>query len=176
MSRVLNRITKEYKIKAHTPDYPTEQWIINPDLSNVVGVDIKYWVIEGDAVREMTDAEKDAAYLEEFRTAKMAEIDGKTNELISEGFTYDNKVFSMSAEAQINWTNLFMIRTTLSYPFEVSTLDGGCYDFQNSDALAIFYSTGLSFKKGIMDSGRELRKDCLEVTTIADLNLIVDER
>ena len=60
MADVLNRTTKEYRRSVNTPDYPAGTWIINPNLSAVVGVDRKYWQINGDSVSEMSQAEKDA--------------------------------------------------------------------------------------------------------------------
>jgi hypothetical protein len=60
MSTVLHRTTKEFLGSVHTPDYPTGTWIVNPDLSSVSGVPIKYWKITGDAVSEMNQTEKDA--------------------------------------------------------------------------------------------------------------------
>jgi len=60
MAAVLNRTTKQYIPSANTPDYPVVDWIINPDLSAVVDVPNKYWVITGDVVSEMTQEEKDA--------------------------------------------------------------------------------------------------------------------
>lgn len=61
MSSALHRTTKEYLESVNTPEYPTETWIINPDLSSVSGVDSKYWKITGDVVSEMNQTEKDAA-------------------------------------------------------------------------------------------------------------------
>jgi hypothetical protein len=58
MSNVLNRTTKQYLISVSTPDYPDVDWIINPDLSSVVGIAEKYWKISGDSVLEMTSEEK----------------------------------------------------------------------------------------------------------------------
>lgn len=60
MASVLNRITKEFRPRANTPDFPTAQWIINPDLSAVAGFLPKYWIITGDVVTLMTPAERDA--------------------------------------------------------------------------------------------------------------------
>lgn len=59
MSDVLNRTTKEQKFSVHTPNYSVVDWIINPDLSGVVGVPVKYWKITGDVVSEMNQSEKD---------------------------------------------------------------------------------------------------------------------
>lgn len=55
MANVLNKITKQYLKSVNTPNYPIEEWIINPVLPNC---DKKYYVIEDDIVREMTQLEK----------------------------------------------------------------------------------------------------------------------
>ena len=55
MSNVLNRITQQYLVSVNTPDYSVVEWIINPVLPDCAK---KWWVIEGDLVREMTDTEK----------------------------------------------------------------------------------------------------------------------
>lgn len=58
MANVLNRITGEYLKSVNTPDYSTTDWIINPDLSRVVGVPVRYWKITEDLVSEMSETEK----------------------------------------------------------------------------------------------------------------------
>ena len=55
MANVLHRITRQYLKSKNTPNYPVEDWIINPVLPNC---DKKYYVIEGNIVREMTQLEK----------------------------------------------------------------------------------------------------------------------
>jgi len=60
MSDVLNRTTLQFKKSVNTPDYPTGDWVVNPDMSPVAGVAQKYWKLTGDIVSEMTQAEKDA--------------------------------------------------------------------------------------------------------------------
>ena len=59
MSDALNRETLAYLRSINTPDYPVESWVINPDLSAVEGVPPRYWKLTGDAVSEMSQAEKD---------------------------------------------------------------------------------------------------------------------
>ena len=83
MANVLNRTTKEFRRSVNTPDFPVENWIINPDLSSLIETDSKYWVIEGDTVRDMTDVEKDVVDADEAsatevaaKTAAKAVIDG----------------------------------------------------------------------------------------------------
>ncbi len=59
MAVVVNRQTARMIRSAHTPDYDTDEWLIKPDLSGVEGVSQAYWKVVGDAVVEMTDAEKE---------------------------------------------------------------------------------------------------------------------
>jgi hypothetical protein len=61
MANVLNRTTLEYLQSVNTPDFPEQDWIINPDLSSVEGVSSRYWKIDGDSVIPMT-AEEQAAF------------------------------------------------------------------------------------------------------------------
>lgn len=56
MADVVNRITKEYKKSVNTPDYLESEWIINPDF--VPDCELKYIVVEGNTIREMTVEEK----------------------------------------------------------------------------------------------------------------------
>lgn len=60
MAAVLNRTTLQYLPSVNTPDYPVLQWVIEPDLSAVVGVPHRYWKLTGDVVSEMTAPEKAA--------------------------------------------------------------------------------------------------------------------
>lgn len=63
MSTVINRTTLQVINSVYLPDYPSQDWIHNPDLSPVDGVPEKYWKIISDQVLEMTQGEKDAADL-----------------------------------------------------------------------------------------------------------------
>ncbi|MNK54739.1 hypothetical protein D3C87_737310 [compost metagenome] len=58
MASVLHRISKQYLDSANTPDYDPVSWIINPDLSAVIGLLPKYWIIEGDSIRAATTEER----------------------------------------------------------------------------------------------------------------------
>jgi hypothetical protein len=84
MANVLNRTTKVFVASANTVDYPVQDWIIEPDMSAVVGFPSKYWVITGDVVSLMSEAERDvldAAALEAQRDAKAARMDNLEDEL-----------------------------------------------------------------------------------------------
>lgn len=55
---VLNRFTKKFIPSVNEPDYPTNEWIHQPDLSSVSGLDPKYWKIVGDTVAPMSTSER----------------------------------------------------------------------------------------------------------------------
>lgn len=74
MSNALNRVSLQLKSSVNTPDFPADEWVINPDMSAVEGVDNKYWKLNGDIVSEMNPAEKDAVDLAASETAKDATI------------------------------------------------------------------------------------------------------
>lgn len=78
MASVLNRTTVEFLASVNTPDFPTQDWIINPDLTAVAGQPTKYWVITGDVVSLMDAAARavvDAAELEASRDDTTDRVD-----------------------------------------------------------------------------------------------------
>ena len=70
MANVLNRTTKQYLESVNTPDYPTQDWIINPDLSAVTGYAPKYWIITGNVVTLMDQTSRDAVDAADTSAAK----------------------------------------------------------------------------------------------------------
>ena len=78
MGDYLHRTSKQY-FESWSPNdlpEPLANYIEDPDLSAVVGVPRRYWVITGDVVSEMSQPEKDAvdaAILEAARDAAIQE-------------------------------------------------------------------------------------------------------
>lgn len=62
MGDYVHRTTKVYLRSVSPSDLsdPLENYIESPDLSNVVGVPSIYWIITGEIITEMSQAEKDA--------------------------------------------------------------------------------------------------------------------
>ena len=60
MANVINKTTNQFRRSAHTPDFPTGQWLIDPDVSDLERrkVPERYWKVSGKKVVEMTQAEK----------------------------------------------------------------------------------------------------------------------
>jgi len=76
MASVLNRTTRQYLQSVNTPDYPTLDWIIEPDLSAVVGFAAKYWIITGDVVTLMDQAARDAVDAAELEASRDSTTNG----------------------------------------------------------------------------------------------------
>ena len=65
MATVVNRADPSiFRVSANTPDYPADEWLINPPgfLALFDAVPSRYWKLTagGDDIEEMTQAEKDA--------------------------------------------------------------------------------------------------------------------
>ena len=100
---------------------------------------------------------------------KNREVDRRTQELISEGFLYDGKRFSLSQEAQLNWLGL----QSYSPPVEVTTIDDKAYSVAD---INLFVQAAASTKQSHLDSGRILKQQVLTATTQQELDAIVDNR
>jgi len=85
VSTALHRTTKQYVESADTPAFPTATWILNSAQANALwaaNVPTKYWNIVGDAVTEMSPAEKaavDASLLSSSRDKSVTELDQVEN-------------------------------------------------------------------------------------------------
>lgn len=60
MASVINKNTLEYLTSVNSPNYSTDNWVHNPDISAVTGVPWKYWKLNGSIVEEMNVSEKAA--------------------------------------------------------------------------------------------------------------------
>jgi len=87
VASVLNRTTREYRRSVNTPEYPVQDWIIDPDLSAVTGVPSRYWVITGDVVTEMDQAAKDAVDAQE-----LADLYDKLADTLEQSDSYDRAI------------------------------------------------------------------------------------
>jgi len=117
----------------------------------------------------------DSTTLHELKDQKKAAIDIKTGELIQAGFTFDNKIFSMSEPAQINWIAISANETLLSFPLKITTKDDKQYNLQQVDTSA-FYGAALAHKQGYLDSGRDLKILVDAAIDKAGVLAVVDDR
>lgn len=184
MATVLHRTTKELIHSVHTPNYPTAQWIHNPDLSEVEGVDPKYWKISGDDVVEMAQEEKDivdAQELADYKQAKIDAIDARTSELIMAGFPFDGQNFSMSEAAQRNWTGMGTVLALglLPFPLPISTVDEGTYILNDQAHCLQFLGAYMLYQAHPaypLSAGRVLKAQVNAATTKAEVDAVEDTR
>lgn len=118
----------------------------------------------------------DAVYLAHLKQKRYDEIDLKTETLIAQGFTYDGHVFSLSSEAQINWTNLYQARALFTYPMDATTKDQDAYSIADVATVEAFYQTGLGTVQYHLDGGRVLKVAVKAATTKAEIDAVVDNR
>ncbi len=135
--------------------------------------------IESDAGGYWVKENLSALTLEEYKSVRYNEIDSRTGELITQGFTYQNLVFSLSQNAQINILGLDNTKDdpALTYPIEYSTIDDSDhYYVQNATDLHYMYLTALATKKSYVDSGTLLKDAVRDAIDDDAVLLIIDNR
>jgi hypothetical protein len=86
MSRVVNKTTFESIDSANTPDYSTDDWLVNPASFDALvsgSVPRKYWKVNAtdDDLEEMTQTEKDVVDASEFPGNVVAKIEQASAEV-----------------------------------------------------------------------------------------------
>lgn len=110
---------------------------------------------------------------------KYYEIDKKTTELIGNGFSFDDTLFSLSQEAQMRMVGITQVREMpqVTYPIKWnSKKDDSVYDVANSSNLLGMFLTGLGTYRAHVDSGTALKNLVRAATTKAEVEAIVDPR
>lgn len=184
MANVINKTTLQYLKSVHTPDYMDGNWLINPDLSAVDGVAPKYWKIVNDQVVEMDSLEKEVVDLNDLPTIKqrkLADIDARSNEIIDEGITFDGHLFSLSANAQLNWNSIFTAMQGGLIPadadFEVSTKEPENDKYLlTPDKRNAFFGLILSTVSTILAGGRALKQQVKNATNKEQVEAVIDDR
>lgn len=105
------------------------------------------------------------------------QIDKRTEELIAEGFLFDGKVFSLSANAQRYWTGLMVGASAIAYPVVVNTLDDGAtYTIPNAGTVVGVYGAAMNTVKDRLGSGTDLKSEVRAASTVEAVNAVVDDR
>lgn len=146
-------------------------YIYEPNFGNgdIESVDGGYWI---------KDKAKGLTFLE-YKDLRFEEIDNRTFELISNGFTYNGLVFSLSQNAQINILGMDATRfdPAMNYPIEYSTLDDlNHYSVVDADDLHSMYLAALGTKKYYVDSGTVLKDAVRNAIDENAVSLIIDNR
>ena len=119
----------------------------------------------------------DLTNLAEYKTYKYNSIDLRSGELIAQGFVYNAKTFSMSANAQNNLLGTIIKKDVLTYPFAWNTKDNSeTYQIADATDMDAFFMTALGTKKAHQDSGSALKALVTAATTVAEVEAVVDAR
>jgi hypothetical protein len=97
-------------------------------------------------------------------------VDEWTSNNIKEGFVFDNHLFSMSENAQLNWSNIKNTPETL-FPLTLGCKDNSVYVLDYKQ-LNDFYNTSLFFKMSLLKQGTEIKQQilkCDEVSKVLDI-------
>jgi len=164
----------EYLVFAKTRD--------NSDYKDLVTKEIptKYWVIENEAVREMTTEEKaviDAIDFEAIRNKMMEQINTEIEQRIhkGKGFPWDDKFFSLSANAQVKWIGLVVGKDVQTYPLRVATKDDlEYYDIPDSDTVVQMYISGAKTVLEHIGTGTVVKEQLLKAATLEEAQTIFD--
>jgi hypothetical protein len=112
--------------------------------------------------------------LQELKDLRYKEIDSTSGYLIKQGFSFGGFDFSLSENAQINWTNLNLLPDEV-YPVLLSTNSEDTYTLQLADRDS-FYMTAVTKKLTSLNSGTQLKKliyDCVDEDCV---NAVEDTR
>ena len=82
MSTVVNKSTLQVKVSADPAEHDPSEWLIDPTLPDAPK---RYWIVEGDNLREATEEEKgpiDVQYLAEQKELRIQELREQYNEAL----------------------------------------------------------------------------------------------
>lgn len=116
-----------------------------------------------------------AITLDDNKAAKIIEIDKHTDAIIAQGFGYDSNRFSLSIEAQMNWSGLYTFQSIFSWPMGVTTLDNTTYELAQANLIP-FIVTASTVIATAIGSGRALKIAVNAAADQAALDAVVDSR
>lgn len=105
---------------------------------------------------------------------KYSEIDSRTGELISKGFVFDEKTFSLSANAQLNWSNILQLPESF-FPLDIMTVEEDVFTLELKDRTE-FYLSAVNAKNKHLKSGSGLKIAVKRLQTLKEVNEFTDTR
>lgn len=121
----------------------------------------------------------DAFGLESQKKTKIEAVDKRTVELISEGFNFGGKNFSLSIPAQSNLTNVMTNRDIFNsmgmFPISMSTTDNDLYGLSYENVIP-FWGAGMTVVKTAYNGGGLLKKQIKDAVNKGELDAIIDNR
>jgi len=151
-------------------------FMAHPDMSGVEGVPRYFWKVDGNAVVEMNQTEKDAVTATEIvpaKRVKYAEIMWNTpNVMEASGFVHNSKTFPMDTASMAQTHLLYDGRNQLTYPFIAMGKGGESFE-SIADATEMQAFAGKMIQA--VDAAKVAEKDVLQtVKDLTDLEAVKD--
>ncbi len=106
--------------------------------------------------------------LPELKQELYDKIDAYVQAEIFKGFVYNGKTFSMSINAQINWSNILLIPSS-NFPLALMTIDEELVQL-SLEEKTLFYQASLNHKYSKLQLGHTLKTTVKNFTTIEEIN------
>lgn len=115
--------------------------------------------------------------IEELRNRACEIVDGKTREIISGGFHFDNYDFSLSLEAQKNllWMYMLFLSTSLPDGTRVTAMDNRAYSLR-AEKMPAFFDLANNSVTYALASGRDLKDKIVGSNDLNYLKTFYDPR
>lgn len=114
-----------------------------------------------DFVMDLIEEIKVEIPLQEAIENKIKEIDSNTETLIFRGFEYNGLTFSLSTNAQINWSNLPNLPEFI-FPLTILSKNDEPYELAYNEMMN-FYLSAVNGKNSHLQSGNILKQDLLKL-------------
>lgn len=137
----------------------------NPYISETNGVYNYKWV-DGKPVERTEDEKHPPIPLDYAKGLKMIEVDSAVQSKISAGLSFDGHTFSLSQNAQINWTNLRANKDLLTFPVECSIQDSPYIYYIEEENIDALVGAVLNAVKTILEHARAAKLGIQALTTI----------
>lgn len=108
--------------------------------------------------------------LQDLKTTAISEVDSQTEANILKGFTFGGLTFSMSTNAQINWSNFPNLPSQV-FPLSIMSKDDQEYLLSESNKMN-FYLSALGYKNACLQAGNAKKKLIAACATIEELNAL----
>lgn len=188
MADVMHKVTKQLLRSVNTPDYPPEEWVINPDLTVLLTVPLKYTKFDAEFHLVEMDAEEKASVdaavpvdmeLAQTRSHYLVKVDTACEDRIMNGEGVEilgtGKKISTSISAQIKWMGLASVADSWealgnSYPFRVRTKwDDDYVDIHNADEVKVAFATIIGFISATLSEAEVIKSTIQEATSVEEI-------
>lgn len=178
MASVLNKTNFLFYPSVNTPDYSPDEWLINPDLSQVAGIAQMYWKIVDDQVVPMNDTERAEADrlapfggstdLETVRAAKLMWVNKTRDDNLHGGWTFNSVLYDSDAQATQNIAGtqtLLNSGYTLPSDFTWRARDNTNHPF-NNDLFLRFFTAATMWREAIYRASWMHKANVMGLTTV----------